>query len=241
MLKEITKYISFTTLLLVYLYTCGALYLIAFWSTFNIDISNLVSLVEIPKSFFYPFLITQGFTLLHFLISSQNPIEKGPWLNPTSDKFLVRIFSRPNIYLLISYLFAAFLLSFPKSIILWALSGFFLAFGLAFKIYNIGAIRNIIPNNVLRFYLAQALIITPITSGILGKFNSLSIEKNKNISVIKLLDNVTDNQLKVSNDSSDLKLIGFIGVKLVLSTKNNSIIYLLNQDEYKSIMITKDK
>lgn len=67
MFTDILKKIPTTTILLTYLFICGVLYIIGFWSLFNIDISNLVTITDIPKSFVFPFVISQGLFLFNML------------------------------------------------------------------------------------------------------------------------------------------------------------------------------
>lgn len=65
-MREIFKYLPLTTMFIIFLYCCGSLYLVAYWGTFEIDISNLVSLTEIPKSFIMPFFISNSLFVFYF-------------------------------------------------------------------------------------------------------------------------------------------------------------------------------
>ncbi|HTE26975.1 hypothetical protein [Flavitalea sp.] len=53
MINTISK-IGFATALIVYLSFCGCLYIIAYWSSFDFDITGLVDIWEVPKVFVYP-------------------------------------------------------------------------------------------------------------------------------------------------------------------------------------------
>ena len=67
-IKDIISKITFTTFILGYLFFCGSVYLISFWSTFEFDITNYIDLLDIPKSFIYPLATGIGVSILGTVI-----------------------------------------------------------------------------------------------------------------------------------------------------------------------------
>jgi len=84
-MKEIINKISATTLILIYLFSCGTIYLVAYWSTFNFDITNYIDFLDIPKSIVFPLAMGISISFIIFLIQgvalSFNKIEKDEKIN----------------------------------------------------------------------------------------------------------------------------------------------------------------
>ena len=54
-MKDWFDKVSFTTVVIVYLFVCGGLYIIGYWGEFFLDITPFISIADIPKSFILPF------------------------------------------------------------------------------------------------------------------------------------------------------------------------------------------
>ncbi|MEP6844590.1 MAG: hypothetical protein ABI861_01240 [Panacibacter sp.] len=84
-MKEIITKISATTIILIYLFSCGTIYLVAYWSTFSFDITNYIDLLDIPKSFVFPLATGIGISFISLLIQgvahSFDKIEKDEKIN----------------------------------------------------------------------------------------------------------------------------------------------------------------
>ncbi|MFC6877682.1 hypothetical protein ACFQFB_11205 [Flavobacterium myungsuense] len=52
---------------MTYLFVCGSLYLIGFWSTFDINVFSLISIYDIPKNFVYPLMISQAYFVVNMI------------------------------------------------------------------------------------------------------------------------------------------------------------------------------
>ena len=70
-MKELLKDLSLTTLVVFYFFFCGGVYLYSFWSTFNFDPSDLITLTDVPKSFIYP--LVKAYSITFIIILSQHP------------------------------------------------------------------------------------------------------------------------------------------------------------------------
>ena len=239
MVDKVVKYIPITTIIIIYLFLCGGLHLVAFWSTFGIDISNIVSIWEIPKSFIYPFLISQSFGLFLLLNNVMAPIENNRKLEIPNTLFWSLVL-QANTYIILSSLLVPFLILFNKSIILWGITGLFVGLSISFKVFSLQTVKNLIPNFHWRLFICQMIIMTPATCITLGKVNSLSIYKNRDIKYIKIANDKSNVQTFPIKDSLDFKLLGFLGGKLIVSSLDNNKIFVLNQSAFDVVEIDKE-
>lgn len=87
-----------STLILVYFTICGTLWHIGYWSTFDINILQYITVVDLIKSFIIPFLSSGAFLLLGYLFMSyatitdnlNNPqkFDSGKWKDTRVGKYL---------------------------------------------------------------------------------------------------------------------------------------------------------
>lgn len=113
--NDFLKNIPVTTILLTYLFICGILYLIGFWSTFNIDVFSLISIYDIPKNFAFPLLVSQGFFALYAVTG--NIINLNDDREDIGQFIVIKKEWNPNKRILLSFL---------TSINLWVISIIFL-------------------------------------------------------------------------------------------------------------------
>ena len=234
-MKEYIKAIPVTTLIILYLYLCGGLYLIAFWSTFKFDISNIVSVVDIPKSFIFPFILGNGFFIVQLVVSSIT--QKKVYEQPFDHKRHTRQQIILDFLLLVVFgLITSFYLYYEYSLIYWGLSCAALVILLSFKFESNSAIKRVLPSYNLRYYVSTVLIVMPIFCVLTAKGLSLAIYNNSSVRYIKVK-NV--NELVNISDSSALKLIGFLGDKIIVSSLNNKQIIVLNQSTFSIVELNQ--
>lgn len=241
MLQNITKHIPLTTLIISYFFICGGLYLIAFWGTFDIDITNLVSIADIPKSFIIPFVFSQGFTLLN---SGVNLITMTDYLDtkPTIKNFesiwwkqiLKWFVSLDFILLLGTILIFHFYSKYKLSPFFWVFSAVLLAYLLTFKLMRNNSLKAYIPFYNLRFYLVNTIISIPFLSFAIGKSNSLTIYNN---SKLRIVSNTKGLASQTIADSTSSKFLGFLGDKLIVSSFDNKKITFINQTSIDSVQL----
>jgi hypothetical protein len=253
MFKQIIEKLPFATILLSYFFVCGGLYLIGFWATFNIDITNFVSITDIPKSFVLPFVLTQGFFLLQAMINlistphikEDDEYEKEETvIKKTKLKELISIIF--NVDLLISIAFItiiSFYVKYQLNSFYWAISGAAIGMYLVYKFTSIKIVAEKIPYPMLRIYLAYVVCLLPIFCFVTGKVTSINIYNNKDIMYINQISDSSQSGNTTMNfpkrDSSSLKLIGFLGDKLIISSINNKKIIFINQSSFKTVELTK--
>lgn len=242
MIQNITKHIPLTTMIITYFFICGGLYLIGFWTTFNIDISNIVNIADIPKSFIYPFVLSQGFYLFNTLTNmtiTDNRIdsyEPNPYQQQKTKmkRFLFFLVSIDFLIILSSFFIFIFHLRFEMSPSYWMLSTIVLALLLFIKFQNNSSIKKLIPYASLRIYIVNTIIFVPFLCFGTGKSNSLKIYNNNESKHVKIIKDTIQTE-KI--DSSYIKFIGFLGDKLIVSTIDNKKIIVINQSSFDNIQI----
>lgn len=248
MLQNITKHIPLTTIIVSYFFICGGLYLIGFWGTFNIDISNLVSLADIPKSFILPFAITQGFYFMYMLLSAfttrflddlDDPEPKAKRTHKSKWKRLFYHFATLNTVFVIALFII--LLNFGKyrtNTEYWIILTTVIALFMMYKVVTSPFVKEKIPFYNIRIYTAHILCFLPITCFGLGKVASINIYNNHNIKIIQTIKTETP---IIKSDTISLKLLGFIGDKLIISSFDNKKIIFINQSSYDKVEFTDPK
>lgn len=232
------KEASLLTLITLYLFVCGSLYLLGFWSTFNIDISDIVDIAQIPKSFIMPFIISNGVFIIFFIMVILSSHSKKDEIIGLAGG--VPLFSTKAIIIFDIILNAAIALAFTiviwtyigykLSSTYWTASGSILSLLISIKLCGFSEIKKIFPNSLIRMYVMTTGITCIIMSLCLGKAESVKIYTNKSIKYI----NATTANIKIeihpTKDSTRLKLLGFLGNKVIISSLDNKKIYILRQD-----------
>ncbi len=230
MLKDILKQLPLTTFIVIFLYVCGGLYLIGYWGTFGIDISNIVGIVEIPKGFIFPFVLSQGYFLMYPLFDVIVPIKTKDSKPKEYKYFIWKLLLDVNIYIIIlGGLVYPFFLLYKGSVFFWFFYGFALSIALVIKTIGMPFVKEIIPSYPLRRYIVIMIIFTPIISLVTGKIQSLEVFNNNHIKYIKAEPNNNKTNILATNDTTRLKLLGFLGEKVIISSLDNKKQYILNQ------------
>ena len=244
-MKEIIKSIPITTLLLTYLFMCGVLYLIGFWGTFNIDAFNLISVYDIPKSFVFPFIISQALFFANFMIGSITSFEDDRkerrfFVTINEDisllkKLFIVMFTSIRLWVLYIFTFSFIFISDPMhNTLYWVLVSMTTAYYLLHQFVNIQEYKDLIKLRTLRTYIAHILIFFPISCFSTGKISSLRIYNNKEIKRIKMY-NATNSP--AASDTTSFKFLGFISDNFVYSTLDNKKTYILNKNSVDGIIL----
>lgn len=240
-MREILKNLPLTTLILVYFFFCGSVYLVGFWTTFNIDVTNFINIADIPKSFIIPFLIANGlvfFQIVIHLISTPPITEESKEKDFTDKPFVFYALTRIDVLLSILSLVIIVSYNFYNSeILFWIISSVLFAILISIKIHKIEEFKKLIPRNNVRKYLIHIFIVVPIISFSTGKINSLNIYHNNKINIVEFIkDNKVSDQKKKS-----FKLLGFVGEKVIISDLKNEKIQIINQSSFDQIQLTEKK
>lgn len=244
-MKEIISKISVTTFLLAYLFFCGTLYLISYWSTFNFDITNYIEFLDIPKSFVFPLATGIGVSILSILfqaiIGSLEKIKRDEKINkkllpkvkelPIKILFF-RIINHYNFWIGIILLIC---LIFYKPRLEWVVvttSLTLIVFGIS-NFISYSVIIELFPHLRTRIAIAILLFFIPIFSFMTGKLNATLIWKNKKYHIVTNI-NFEDTLYNKKNLACN-KLLGKLGHNLFLSDSLNSKIIILNLDKIQTI------
>ena len=245
MLPDILKKLPITTFILIFLYACGTLYLIAYWSIFGVDISNFVGITEIPKSFIFPFVIGTGvFVFLQTinLLTPNKVKEKEKFTTDEIKGWLHRYKNSNDIHLiLVSSIIVMFIGFLTQSICYWAITCVLLIWVLVRKVTLLSISKKIIPNYAIRSYVVIILVSTPIICVALGKVESLIIYKNIDVTYVNPIANDTTKHIFPTKVINQSKLLGFIGDKVIISSIDNKKVFVLKQSSFDVIELEKKK
>lgn len=247
MLKVALKYVPVTTLIVVFFFGCGGLYLIGYWTTFDIDVSNLISLTDIPKSFILPCTVTHAFFLSTLFIVPLVMHKKATLKIKYSPEVYARKRNRGLTFVtsaifLYPLLFTLFLTIFSRNSYFWIIAGAVLAYLFFLWTAYMRTLMILIPKVYLRVYIVFIVVFTPIMSFSVGKAKSVDIFNNHNIKYMAIIkkNNAIDMQAQKNNIS--VKFLGFLGDKLIVSSLDNNKVYFMNQDAVDGIELeTKEK
>ncbi|SRR5260221_6308635 len=246
MTKEFIKQLSLTTVIILFLYICGSLYLIGFWGTFDFDISNIVGVIEIPKSFLFPFVVSNSIMLTIMtinVVAMELRKEKVVWSTDPTLKLSrwrqVFTFSFTLDILILITLPVAFNLYYSHTykIYYWVFGGYILSMLIAIKFAEIRWVKLLVPYPALRSYICILAVYTPIMCFVLGKSKGVNIYANTDIRYITSRTSITSIEIQPNKDTTSLKLLGFLGEKIIVSTLDNKKIYVLNQSAFNVVEI----
>ncbi len=243
-MKELISKISVTTFLLFYLFFCGTLYLIAYWSTFDFDITNYIELLDIPKSFVYPLVTGIGVFYIIIFIQAFFRLEKSfagdderkPELQKNDKELsnepkLVRLLTDYHTWTAITLFICAIFYQPTREWVLVLVCFTIIVFSIT-KLINHDVIIKYIPGSGIRLLFAILLIVVPVFSFLRGKLNAIEIWSNEKYFTIKRL---TFADESITNNFISKKLLGKLGSNLFLSDSLNTTIIILNTDRIQAI------
>jgi hypothetical protein len=232
-LKELLSYISLTTLLLMFLFFCGTLYIISYWTTFDFDITNYIELFDIPKSFVFPLATGLGVSFLSLLAQGLLRTSASPAESITSKTInnkelgvvkIIRLFN-PNV---ISLVTLAICMSAYKPYSEWIVITAGLSMGIwSFRVVNNSSrVSQLIPDKKLRLFFSVLIVFIPVYSCCKGKLDSIAIWKNRNYYTIT---NVVSSEPKaIFAGLIGKKLLGKLGGNIVVTDSANSNVIVVN-------------
>lgn len=241
MIPNLLKHIPITTLIVSYFFICGGLYIIGFWQIFDVDISNFVSLADIPKSFIFPFVYSQGFFVLFmffniFFADNDRDLESAREFNFTFLKYrIVKFILSPKIIFLCSL---AVIMNLHEKYNLypefWLIASTILSCLLSSHFLSIKKIKELIPFEDVREYLVATIVSIPFISFACGKSNGLKIYNNSEIKYVHYYKDLNSN---ATVDSTKKKLLGFLGDKIIVSSLDNKVVIFINQSSVEKIQL----
>jgi hypothetical protein len=248
--KDALKGVTLATGLLIYFYLCGAVYLIGFWSTFNVDVSSFVSISDIPKNFIYPFVFTNTVVATYMIMQSiviryvaknilkESPLEVKPEQPVDKDKWW-SIFFNVDLYIAMYFVAVFKLYTFCQyNPMFWAWLLILFTFFILVKISRFKDIQNVFIDYLKVSYFRFFLILFPVVCFGTGKIKSLDIYNNDEVRPIKAINN--SKIQPIADSISSIKLLGFLGEKAIVSSFDNKIILVLNMSSFEAIQLDEE-
>lgn len=219
------------TLLILYFGACGGLWHIGFWSTFNINFLQYISLVDIIKSFVYPFITSSGGTLLIYISTTlanyhdriDNP-ESLIFGKGSSTKVGVFL-NRYKVIIVTLYICTITMFALFGGEVKWYLIPFLIASPLSVYFTNRNLLFNFIPNPDLRSSAITFVLVLPLLSFCFAKVQSLEIYENKSYKKVTEINTTEKSGL---NDLIGYKYLGSTTDQTFLCDSLNSQIIILN-------------
>lgn len=246
--NDFFKNLPIATILLIYLFVCGVLYLFGFWNTFDVDIFSLISTSDIPKNFAFPLLLSQGFFFLNSVTGGISNIfdddreDKQHFITIKPEwgsfkRFSLGLLTRMDVWVLLTIaLMTEYLTDYKNNEIFWSLTALIIAYYLLYKFVNLDILKNKIKSPLFRYFIAHFVVFFPISCFSIGKVTSLRIfhnEENKYITVIN------NKSLTYVKDTTRIKLLGFVSDRIIYSTLDNKKTYILNKESCDGIILSK--
>lgn len=247
-MKDAFKVIPVSTLIVIYLFICGILYLIGFWGTFKFDVFSFISIYDVPKNFVFPLLVSQGFFVLTLItggISNLNDDResirnfvsiKQEW--SLQKKLLIGILTAIKLWLIALVMGLYYLkIKFGADVMFWSISTILISYYLIHQFVNIKMLKENILSKTVRSYIAHALIFFPLSCFSIGKITSLEIYNNQHYKLVKYIDM---NSSLVTDSNIQIKFLGYISDFWVTSSLDNEHIYIYNKSAMSGIeLVTK--
>lgn len=249
-MNNFIKSVSSTTILIAYFFTCGSLYLIGYWSNFNIDISSFVAIWDVPKVFVFPFVVATAlalfYQLLIYLMHSDMDarfIKSRRGLNVILLKkkgfgwLLLRqlLFTTFFLELLIGFV-PLFYLLFKDKYLFWSISCIIVCIVVINRLKRKIYIRRCFSSRAMMHIVITTSIVTPAFSFGYAKVKGMKVYNNTDIMYIMKLNKNTNS---IISDTIRNKFLGFLGDKAIISSLDNEKIIVLNQDDFSGFELSK--
>lgn len=238
-LKDILSQVSVTTLLLVFLFFCGTLYIISYWSTFKFDITNYIELLDIPKTFVFPLATGLGVAFLSLLAQAVISISADEHPQPLVVRNITSRFERKwswlnsNLLTLVS-LVSCMLFYQPYREWIVILAGFTLI-GWGFRKMNRNDyIIKLIPYKRARFFFSVLITFVPVYSVCKGKLDAIAVWKNTHVYYVADIAYM-DGFVPTKNEIVGKKLLGKLGGCVVITDSANANITVLNLEKVQLV------
>jgi hypothetical protein len=246
MLQKISQFIPATTLGLIYCFVCGGCYQLGYWTTFDFDISGIISITDIPKSFIYPFFLTNIAFLIHLAFNDfvyKNfegifpPAKVVANTNQPKKTFLktfvYQVFADRYLlfFLIVGILFYYYK---PYSKIFWVLTCVCFSFILTHRLTH-SNIMQTVKSAKFRIYISYIVFWFPILAFLTGKMNGIKIHAKEKYQTISRI-TVSKGDINPNTLINSI-FLGFLGDKIILQSPDNSNIVVLNQSSVDVIYI----
>ena len=218
---------------IVYFTACGSLWHIGYWSTFDINILQYISVSDIIKSFIFPFLssaliILFFYLLFNYVTIADNIGKPGKYFSGLGKETKVGKYLYKNriIFLTIYIIFISFLFLMGNNM-KWVLLPFLISIPIGLYLSYQKFFIEVIPHPDLRNFIFIFLVLLPLLSFGLAKQKSLTIQNNIEYKIVIAIGSNSQTNFKIF---IGYKYLGSAGNKVFISRLDNSGIILLNDD-----------
>lgn len=241
-MDKILSKVSVTTLIILYLFLNGGLYLIGYWSLFKVDFINYIDIVDFPKAFVSPLGAGIGFILLLFLIGliTVGSIDANAKIETIREK-RVKDSDLVNIIIFITSLVLVVLsFVFNSSFIFWSI-----ALTITFILVYLKTLRtNIIKKSGLKPDSGEVLMICilliPAHSFITGKIEGLLVHRDAKTKYVKTR-SIQTTKTTFDQKDSVVKYLGKLGSHFILGSLDNERVIIINQSAVDALELYKSK
>lgn len=211
-----------------YAFLCAILYLWSFWSVFDINFLEYISISDIVKVAIYPIVGASFFLMIGFFGSMFHREVLNRGLKQTSERTARRF----KILLYILY-FCLVFTNFINIFLVFALHTGVLSME---RLEGKPALKNLIPNeNLLRGIIFFAVTL-PLLSYGFGKINGYEIEKGYKVRYAKTSQ---FKEFEIFGEQNLVKFIGLGGKHFFFTSLDNSNLYIINSENIKTLELGK--
>ena len=218
--NKLSKIIYFVT---PYALISSLLYLLGYWSTFDLNILEFISISDIIRLSIYPIAVSIIFVIISFVVGtyyrSSTPTKK-------STKWVAYI----------GILIIACIAHYKGYPIWWLLIGLFLTEIIYHGFYKLNLLETFIPNKRAQSTVLWILIAVPILSFSYGKIHSNEILDGKKAQYVNV--SIFKNQESFRNQEH-LKYIGLKGDYFFFLSIDNAKLYISKSSEVPILELQK--
>jgi len=220
--------------LVPYLTLCAGLYQLTYWSKFDINGLEFISISAIVKSSIYPIIVTFIFAILGMILGESifrfdDKMPSGAGRKTKFGKFLNKKMTLSIIIIL--WCAALYFIFNHGTVYRWIIWAFLFASVPTVTLDRLGLWKDDFNNNGMRLWAIRILVLLPSFSFSAAKINSELIYDNYKFEFV-IGENITQYVKDFPvNESDTLKYLG----------KSDNYIHLISMDNSQKYIVRKDK
>ena len=230
--------------LIPYLTLSAGLYQLTYWSKFDINGLEFISISDLLKSSIYPIIITFVFIVIGIILGEgifrfDDKLKSGEGRQTKVGKALN---SKIGLTILIlTWILLLYILYNFGNVYRWIIWAFLFSAVPTTLLDRLGLWQNQFDNNIIRLWAIRIMIYIPVFSFCAAKINSETIYENIRYEYVSGK-NITDYISKVPIRETDtLKYLGMTDKYLHFTTPDNEEKYFVKKDKLDYIRILKHR
>lgn len=228
-----SEFAILSTVSIIYFTTCGALWHLGYWSTFDINILQYISVTDIIKSFVFPFLSSAivllfSYFVINYMTIADNIGKPDQYLSGRGKNTKIgQNLNKNKFFFLTIYLCFLVTLYIYGNEYKWEFLPILIAIPIGIFFSHQTFFINKISHPDLRYFVVTFIALLPLISFGLAKKESLSIRDNQKYKIVTRIESSSKTNL---NGLIGYKFLGSAGNKLFLSKLDNSEIVYVNDN-----------